>query len=218
LTGDLPETLIARLARPKPIPHFNPNQLRGSIPAEVLLRRPDVQQAERNLAAATARIGAAKANMFPRIQLIANLGFDTTIPGTYLQKLSQYWSLGPQISLPIFQGGRLLNAMKASYAQRDAAEAAYKKAILNALADVESSLIRYQAEREREARLYASYRKLKAVLRLTHLRYRSGEIPLTDVLDIQREMNAIHDQYMQSRGNVTINLVGVYKALGGGWC
>ncbi|MBX3708760.1 MAG: efflux transporter outer membrane subunit [Gammaproteobacteria bacterium] len=217
LTGDFPEQLIVRLARSEPIPQFKTNQLHIGIPANVLLRRPDVQQAERNLAAATARIGVAKADLFPRVQLVGDLGFDTTIPGTYFQKVSQYWSIGPHISLPIFQGNRLINAVNAQEAARDSAEAEYKKAILNALADVEASLIRYQSERQRQAKLYASYHKLESVLRLTQLRYRSGQISLTEVLDVMRQLNDMHEQYAQANGNVTINLVSIYKALGGSW-
>ena len=154
--------------------------------------------AERNLAAATADIGVARANQFPRFQLVGDLGSDTTIPGAFFQAASMYWSAGPQVSIPIFQGGRLKNAVKAQKAARDSAFASYKQTVLQALADVESSLIRYDRERLRKQKIQASYDKLKSALRLIKLQYRSGQTSLIDVLDVQRQLNQLADQQAQS--------------------
>lgn len=216
LVGELPEVLMKKLAKTAPIPAIRSKNLSVGLPSDLLQRRPDIRLAERNLAAASADIGVATANLFPRIELIGNLGFDTTKPGTYFQAASRYWTLGPQIhTMPVFQGGRLLNAVKAQKAAYDAALASYKKSILEALADVESNLIRYSKERVRMQQLHASFTKLNASRNLIKLQYRSGQTSLLDVLDVERQLNTLHDQYVQSVGQVTIDLIALSKALGG---
>ncbi|MFI4919139.1 MAG: efflux transporter outer membrane subunit [Legionellales bacterium] len=218
LVGELPEILFHELSETAPIPLMKQKKLSLGLPSDLLQRRPDIRMAERNLAAATADIGVAVANQFPRIQLIGDLGFDTTKPGTYLQAASRYWTLGPQIlSMPIFQGGRLKNAVKAQKAAADIALATYKQAILQALADVESSLIRYERERLARQKWLASYNKLKSARRLIQLQYREGQTTLLDVLDVERQLDQLNDQYVQSVGQVTTNLISFYKALGGSW-
>ncbi len=217
LVGEMPEKLFIQLNSVAPIPVINSRIIHLGLPSDLLQRRPDIRIAERNLAAATANIGVAVANQFPRFQLVGDLGSDTTIPGTYFHKASVFWSVGPKISIPIFEGGRLKNAVKAQEAIRDAALATYKQSVLQALADVESSLIRYDHERARKQKLLASYKKLNAALHLIKLQYRTGQSPLLDVLDIERELSTLQDQYAQSEGQVIIDLIALYKALGGDW-
>jgi outer membrane protein TolC len=172
--------------------------------------------AERELANATANIGVATANLYPRFQLVGDIGSETVINGTFTHAASRYWSFGPQISLPVFQGGRLRNAVKENEAARDAALATYKKSVLQALADVESALIRYQNEQIRERRLLSSYKKIKASIGLVNLQFKNGKAALTDVLDVERQAYDVQDQYVQSKGQVEVNRVSLYKALGGG--
>ena len=217
LVGEYPESLFKKLSKTAPIPVVSTRNLSVGLPSDLLLRRPDIKIAERNLAAATADIGVARANQFPRFQLVGDLGSDTTIPGAFFQAASLFWSVGPQVSLPIFQGGRLINAVKAQKAARNSALANYKQTVLQALADVESSLIRYDRERLRKQKIQASYNKLKSALRLIKLQYRSGQTSLIDVLDVERQLNQLADEQAQSAGQVTINLVSLYKALGGSW-
>lgn len=217
LVGEYPESLFKKLSKTAPIPIISTRNLSVGLPSDLLLRRPDIKMAERNLAAATANIGVARANQFPRFQLVGNLGSDTTIPGAFFQEASGYWSIGPQVSIPIFQGGRLKNAVIAQEAARDSALASYKQTVLKALADVESSLIRYDRERLRKQKIQAAFNKLQSALRLIKLQYRSGQTSLIDVLDVERQLNQLADEQAQSAGQVTINLVSLYKALGGGW-
>ena len=217
LVGEYPESLFKKLSKTAPIPFVSTSNLSVGLPSDLLLRRPDIKIAERNLAAATADIGVARANQFPRFQLVGDLGSDTTIPGAFFQAASLFWSVGPQVSIPIFQGGRLINAVKAQEAARDSALANYKQTVLQALADVESSLIRYDRERLRKQKIQASYNKLKSAFRLIKLQYRSGQTSLIDVLDVERQLNQLADEQAQSAGQVTINLVSLYKALGGSW-
>lgn len=217
LVGVMPEDLFKQLNSIIPIPVMNPKIIHVGLPSDLLQRRPDIKIAERNLAAANANIGVAVANQFPRFQLVGDLGTDTTIPGTYFNKASILWSAGPKVSIPIFEGGRLKNAVKAQEAMRDSALATYKQSVLQALADVESSVIRYDREREKEQKLLASYKKLNATLRLIKLQYQTGQSSLLDVLDAERQLNTLQDQYAQSEGQVTIDLISLYKALGGDW-
>lgn len=217
LVGETPENLFQQLNRTAPIPTINSKLLHRGLPSDLLQQRPDIRVAERNLAAATANIGVAVANQFPSFKLVGDLGSDTTKPGTYLQKASIYWSVGPQISIPIFEGGRLKNAVKQQEAIRDAALASYKQSVLQALADVESSLIRYDRERFKKQKLIESYKKLDSSRRLIHLQYREGETSLLDVLDVERQLDSLKDQYVQSQGQMTIDLISLYKALGGDW-
>lgn len=217
LVGELPECLFHEINDTLPIPVFNHHKICVGLPSDILRNRPDIRMAERELAAATADVGVAVSNLFPRFKLIGDIGSDTTIPGTYFHKASIFWSGGPQISMPIFHGGSLINTVKAQEAARDAALAQYKKTILQALADVESSLVRYHKKRVETKELQASYKKLKSVLRLVKLQYRDGKISLLNVLDVERQLYQIHDQYVQSKGQDTINLVSLYKSLGGAW-
>jgi NodT family efflux transporter outer membrane factor (OMF) lipoprotein len=217
LVGEQPEALFAELNATAPIPVMSARQLSVGLPSVLLQRRPDIRVAERELAAATADVGVAVANQFPRFQLVGDIGSETTKPGTYFKKASVFWSAGPQVSLPIFEGGRLRSAVKAQEAARDVALATYKQTVLQALADVESSLTRYHREKSKKYRLLASYHKLQSVHRLVRLQYREGQSSLLDVLDVERQLNDLHDQYVQSLGQETIDLVALYKALGGDW-
>ncbi len=215
MVDEFPESLFEKLQQPRSIPIIQSKNLSVGIPSDLLQRRPDIRMAERELAAATANIGVAVANQFPRFQLIGDIGSETAVAGTFTNAASRYWSYGPQIYLPIFQGGRLRNAIKANEAARDAIFATYKKSVLQALADVESALIRYKKEKLREQELLSSYNKIKTSVRLINLQYRDGKTALMDVLDVERQANDLHDQYVQSVGQVAINRISLFKALGG---
>jgi NodT family efflux transporter outer membrane factor (OMF) lipoprotein len=216
MVGDYPETLALQLDKPSSIPVIKAKYIAVGLPSDLLRRRPDVRIAERELAAATADIGVSVADQFPRFQLVGDLGFDTIFPGTYTKAASRYWNWGPKISIPLFEAGRLKNAVKEHEAIRDIALASYRQSILQALSDVESSLIRYDRERVRNQKLRASYKKLKSAARLIKLQYRNGQTTLMDVLDVERQINQLEDQHAQSVGLVAINLVSLYKSLGGG--
>ncbi len=217
MVDEYPEILYEQLKEPRAIPIIRSTRSVG-IPSDLLQRRPDIRMAERQLAAATANIGVARANEFPRFQLVGDYGSDTVIAGTFTHAASRYWSYGPQIYLPIFQGGRLINDVKASEAARDVAFAEYQKSVLAAFADVESAFIRSNKEKIRERYLLSSYKKIKSSVHLVNLQYVNGKSSLTDVLDVERQANDLHDQYVQSLGQVAINKVSLYKALGGGIC
>lgn len=217
MVGEYPETLSKKLTAVAPIPVFQSAKLSIGLPSDLLLTRPDVRSAERELAAATANVGVAVANQFPRFQLIGDIGSETVFPGQFFQSASYYWSIAPQVSIPIFHGGRLRYAVKENVAVRDAAFATYKQTILQALSDVESALIRYQNQQAAEKNLLVSYNKEYAAMRLVKIQYQVGQIALLDLLDVERQVDQISDQHVQAVGQVAINLITLYKALGGAW-
>ena len=217
LVGEYPESLFKKLSRTAPVPVINTHNLSLGLPSELLIRRPDIRMAERNLAASTADIGVAVSNLFPRFQLIGNFGSDTTIPGAFFDSASKYWTLAPHMSLPIFTAGKIKNDIKAREAARDIALANYKNTILKALADVESSLIRYHGERARKRQVQASANKLHSALRLLRMEYEAGTTSLINILDVERQLNQLNDKIVQSAGQETINLIALYKSLGGSW-
>ncbi len=217
MVGEYPETLSEQLNIPAPIPVINPKNISVGLPSDLLQQRPDVRSAERQLAAATADIGVATANEYPRFELVGDLGSDTVFPGTFTHAASRYWSIAPKVVIPLFQGGRLRGEVKENEAARDVALANYKKSILQALADVETAMVRYDNEQLREKNLRASYEKEQSVAKLIKIQYVDGQASLIDVLDVERQVNQLNDEYAQSLGQVSINLVSLYKSLGGAW-
>jgi NodT family efflux transporter outer membrane factor (OMF) lipoprotein len=216
LVGEYPENLSQRLRSNGRIPTLNTHIYVG-LTSDLLKRRPDIQVAERELAVATANIGVAVSNLYPQFQLVGKLGTDTIFPGTFSEVASRYWSWGPRISIPLFQGGKLHNAVDQTKALQDVALINYRKTILTAFADVESSLIRYDQERAKKRDLQHAYAEIKTALRLTRMQYQNGSISLSELLDVERQVDSLGAEYCQSSGRAAINLVALYKALGGEW-
>lgn len=187
------------------------------LPADLLRRRPDVRQAERELAAATADIGFSVADLYPRISLTGTLGLESLRIGDLVDSASRYWTAGPALSLPIFDGGRRQAEVRRQRAEADEALAAYRKAVLTAFADVETALVRFQREQDRAARLEAARNELAVTLDLTQRQYEAGIVSLIDVLDVQRQVTGLDDQVAQASARVVTNAVSLEKALGGGW-
>lgn len=187
------------------------------LPAELLRRRPDVRIAERELAAATADIGVAVAEQYPRITLIGNGGWDAIRPGAFGEQASRFWNLGPQLSLPLFSGGRLQAQVDSRAAARDVALASYRKAILSALADTETALIRYQRERERLGELDQARTARLHQVELADERYRTGETAILELIDACQQLASLDDQRLASQQALAGNLAALFKALGGGF-
>lgn len=200
----------------RPLPRTAPG-LPVDLPSSVLRRRPDVAQAESDLAAATADVGVAVAEQFPRFSLVGSLGQEATGKHDFLSQASRVWSIGPQLTLPIFQGGRLASTVQAREAGRDAALAAYRKAVLEALADAETALVRDQRERERVADLDSALDNADEALTQMQRRYAVGDVSLTEVLDTQRSRNEAREAQLESLASVARNRIATWKSLGGGW-
>ena len=152
LLGQPPEALLAELSAPAPIPSAPPNVPAG-LPSELLRRRPDIQQAERQLAASTARIGVATADLFPKFSLTGVAGYESTSASDWFAGGSKFWSLGPTVQWRIFDAGRIRANIRVQDARQEQALAAYEKTVLMSFEDVENSLVAYAKEQIRRRSL-----------------------------------------------------------------
>jgi NodT family efflux transporter outer membrane factor (OMF) lipoprotein len=215
LLGRDPEALLGELDAPH---SFQTPSLDvpAALPSELLTRRPDLRRSERELAAATARIGVAKADLFPRFNLVGSFGRRSSeISG--LNAASQFWSFGAFFQWPIFAGGRILANIHVQEARQEQALLQYQRSILLALEEVENALSAHAREQRRQDSLRASVAANRRALELATDRFTSGLESFLSVLDAQRSVYAAEDELVQSDRNVALALIAVYKALGGGW-
>jgi len=215
LLGRDPDSLLAELSAPGAIPPAPPEVPRV-LPSELLSRRPDLRRSERELAAATARIGMATADLFPRFNLLGSFGRRSDDLGS-LDTSSQFWSGALAFRWPIFAGGRIRSNIEVQEARQEQALLQYRKAILTALEEVENSLSAHGRELRRRDSLRASVAANRRALELATDRYTSGLEDFLAVLDAQRSLYAAEDQLIQSDRNASVTLIAIYKALGGGW-
>jgi len=216
LLGETPGALEEELANKAAIPPAPPEVPTG-VPSDLLQRRPDIQRAEAQLAAATARVGEAKAAYFPSFKLLGDAGRQATQLHDLTLGLGNFFSAGPSISVPVFTGGKIRSNVAIQDARVQEAFAAYHAAILTALEETENALVSYSNEQTRRDRLSATVEADQEAFELATVQYRAGLSDFLAVLDAQREMYANQDLLAQSRTLVTTNLIGLYRALGGGW-
>lgn len=216
LTGDLPEALFEELYPLYPLPSM-PNDLALGIRSDLLRRRPDVRQAERQLAVATANIGVAVASFFPSVSLNGFEGFQSLRLGNLFSPRSFTWSMGGDINLPVFQGGKLVGNLRVNEAIAVGAVYTYQQTVLTALEEAESSLVTYIEEREKGNRLNKSVEINQRVSDLTNQRYAGGLVSLTDLLDSNRQLISSQLNLLESQTAALVDIIALYKALGGGW-
>ena len=193
------------------------NQLPVGLPAEVLTRRPDVRQAEQQLIAANANIGAARAAFFPRITLTGSAGSASSELSGLFKSGSFAWTFMPQLLLPIFDSGRNQANLDLANVGRDIALAQYEKAIQTAFREVADALAG-RATLGEQLRAQEAQANAEAVrFRLADLRYRNGAASYLDVLDAQRSLFAAQQAVVQVQAAQVQNQVTLYKVLGGGW-
>jgi NodT family efflux transporter outer membrane factor (OMF) lipoprotein len=216
LLGQPPEALLAELSAPAPIPAAPPVVPAG-LPSDLLRRRPDIQQAERQLAAATARIGVATADLFPKFYLTGLAGFQSTSASDWFTGDSKFWSVGPTAQWRIFDAGRIRANIRVQNARQEQALAAYEKTVLMSFEDVENSLVAYAKEQIRRRSLEDAVKSSQDSLRLASQLYSNGLASFINVLDAERSLYLAEDALVQSDRAVTQNLISLYKALGGGW-
>ena len=211
-----PDALRGELAATRPVPP-SPARVPIGIPSELARRRPDIRAAEAQLHAATADIGVAVAEFYPTIQLNGSAGFDALKVGNLLTASAILTNVGPSISMPIFQGGRLKATLELRKAQQVEAAIAYHKTVLQAWHEVVNALVAHRTEQQRRARLALQVEHSRQALSLARVRYNDGVADFTTVLDTERTLLQAEQDHAQSTTNVSINLVQLYKALGGGW-
>ena len=187
------------------------------LPSSLLERRPDIRAAEENLVAQRALVSAAKRAFFPTISLTGLFGFQSNQLSNLFSGPSKAWSFVPQITQPIFTGGRLKSDVKFARAQQEFAIVQYQQTIQNAFKEVSDALIQYQKVREIRAQQELLVATLRDRSRLAHLRYEGGVDTLLNALDSDRELFDAELNLTQSKRNELLSLVQLYKALGGGW-
>jgi len=216
LLASQPGALWDELSKETAIPALPPEVLVG-LPSELLRRRPDIRTAERQLAAATAQIGAAMADLFPKFSLTGTAGLQSISASDWFTGRSRAWSIGPTISWPIFDAGRIRANIEVRNAQQEQALAQYEKTILAALGDVETSLVNYSREQARYRSLSDAVAANRRAVEMSNELYIRGLVDFLNVLENQRSLYASENDLAQSEATMAANLVSLYKALGGGW-
>lgn len=216
LTGRQPTVLAPELSASQPMPTLPALNALGG-PEALLRRRPDVRIAERNLAAATARIGVSVADLFPRITFVGSAGYDAGSSRDLGSSASQTYSVGPSITWAAFDLGRVRARIGIARAETDIAVAGYEAAVLNALEDTENSLVTFGESQRREATLERAATQSTTAARLARQRFEGGLSDFLSVLQAERDALAAQDSLAQGRTQTATSLIAVYKALGGGW-
>ncbi len=193
-----------------------PADIAVGVPAEVLRQRPDVRKAEHLLAARTADIGVAAAQLYPKLSLTGTIGIEATAPGSVSLNT---WSggIGPRISWPVFSAGAIRRNIEAQTAVRDQAFQQYYSTVLSAYEEVENALTAYGQELQRERVLAEGVASAMSAAELAEIKYRAGLVDFTAVIDAQRSLLSLEDQQIESQGAVLSDVIALYKSLGGGW-
>jgi NodT family efflux transporter outer membrane factor (OMF) lipoprotein len=207
--------LANELLTPAPIPILTP-QVPAGLPSDLLRRRPDIRQAERNLAAATAQIGVATAQLFPTFSLTGSLGLESEKFHSVFSLGNNFWSIGPSVSWPIFDAGRIRANIAVANALRDQAYLTYQQTILTALQDVENSLVAYNNELVHNRYIRESVAANRRAVELATRLY-PGLTDFLNVLTAQSGLFSAETALAQSDAAISTDLVALYKALGGGW-
>jgi NodT family efflux transporter outer membrane factor (OMF) lipoprotein len=217
LLGRTPGSLHERLGEFRPIP-TEPADVLVGVPAELLRRRPDVRRAERQLAAQTARVGVATADLYPSFSISGLLGLESSEWDDLGDTgRSGKWSLIPGFRWNLFNGGATRSRIQIEEARTEQLLAAYEKTVLVALEDVENAMVGLNREQLRRQHLEAAVEASQRSVSLVHTQYISGLTGFQDYLDAQRSLINQHDELALSRGRVIQNLIALNKALGGGW-
>ena len=214
LTGRAPGALGPDLAEVRPIPH-GPADVAVGIPADTLRQRPDVRASERSLAAATARIGVAEAQLYPALRLSGNIGTSAFSLGGLFNAVTGGILGG--LTQTLFDGGRLRSQVRSQQAATDAALATYRQSVLTALEDVENALQALTAARARQAQFTVALDAANNSTLLARTQYRSGLTDFQQLLEAERSLLSARDGLAASRADEALALVQLYRALGGGW-
>ncbi|AHJ63347.1 Type I secretion outer membrane protein [Granulibacter bethesdensis] len=216
LLGQAPQALSGELIVPRPVPPVPPRVPVG-LPSDLVRRRPDVRQAEATLHEATANIGVAEASFLPRVIINANLMMSALTFADMGNWGSNTYGIGPMITLPIFEGGRLKANLDMATQQQKEAAIAYRKTVLQAFHDVSNAMAAYEDEQRRNEALRQSVDADRRAVGLAQNAYRNGLVTFLDVLNAERQLLAAERDLADSDAAISTNLVQLYKALGGGW-
>lgn len=216
LLGREPGALLEDLEATAPIP-ATPPQVPVGIPSELLRRRADIRSVERSLEAATANIGVAVSDLYPRFSITGNFGSQTTDIQHFFDRNSAFWSIGPSFRWPIFAGGRIRANIAVQEARQQQVFIQYHSVILLALEEVENALTAYRQEQIRYEHLENAVNANQRAVDLASERYAKGLTDFLRVLESERSLYVTEDQLVESEANVVSNFIALQKALGAGW-
>jgi len=187
------------------------------LPSSLLERRPDIRMAEEQLIAANARVGEAKAQLFPQIALTASGGYQSQHLSDLIDPASWFWSLIPALTQPLFMGGQLRANVEAAEARKEQALLTYQQSVQQAFKEVANALVGFRKLREKRAEQERLVKTLADQARLSRIRYQGGVTGYLEVLDSERQFFEAELQLAQDRGNELTSVIALYRALGGGW-
>ncbi len=216
LLGQPPGALVERMSARKQIP-LTPPLVPVGLPSDLLYRRPDIRQAEWQLAAATAQIGAAKADLYPKFSLTGLVGLQSISANNWFEYASRYWNAGPTVQWELFEAGSIVANIHVQNARQEQALNNYKQTLLTALEDAENALTAYAREQVRRESLSRSVNADQQAVQLSTQLYKNGLADFLNVLDSESALYTEQDALVQSEQAVSLDLVQLYKALGGGW-
>lgn len=216
LTGQEPQALADLLEIPAPIPVADAVPSTG-VPADLLRRRPDIREAERLLAQATANIGVAVADRYPSFTLPGSITLNNTKLLDMFTSVSLLWSVGPQVTVPVFDAGRRQAEVEVQRARQRQALASYRQTVLLSLEEVENALVALSQEKDRRESLQRSVAANTDAVSLSTELYTRGLGTFLDVLDAQRSLFETQSDLATSEAALSTDLVSLYKALGGDW-
>ncbi len=217
LLGKEPEALSATFDEVQPIP-IGSGRVPAGLPSDLLRRRPDVRAAERQLAAATEQIGVNVANLFPHISLTGNgFGYEGNRPNNWFKPPSRYWSIGPSINWNLIDFGRTRGQIAVSNSLQRQALLSYEQTVISSLQDVEGALVAYFEEEKRNLNLMDQVEANRKALELTEDQFQAGLVAESQVLQALSTLLISESGLIQSDQALTIDLIAVYKALGGSW-
>ena len=215
LLGREPEALAPRLVNPGTIPVMSTVAI-AELPSELLLRRPDIRQAERLIAKANADVGVATAELYPRVNLSAFLGLQS-MQITDFTPIGKSWSAASSLTLPIFNWGRINANIRSKKAEFDQAFLTYQSTVLTAFKEVEDALVAYRNEQKRNKSLAEAVAASQLAVQMADERYHRGLTMFLDVLQTQQTLYQTQRTLVDSEALLSTDLVALYKALGGGW-
>ncbi len=216
LLGQQPHSLKTELTQPGP-PLPVPPQIPAILPSELLRQRPDIRGAERQLAAATANVGAATAALFPRFSLAALIGVQSSSLDELITKGSNFWAAGPVVRWPLFDGGKTRANIAISETRRERAQVIYEKTVLAALTETENALVALDRERVTQQRLGEAVHASQRAVIIARGQYKAGITTFLNVLQSENSLYQNQDKLAQSDQRLALNMIALYKALGGGW-
>ncbi len=216
LVGESPGAVHDMLNAPVAIPVLPPSCL-VCLPADTLRSRPDVRRAERLLAAQTARVGVATADLYPRFRLFGALGLESLASDDFFSAASRTWQVGPSLSWRVFSAGAIRQNIAIQSARQEQAMIQYEATVLGALEEVENVLVAYSREQNRHQALRAAVAAARKADLLARDQFEAGLVDFSNVLDAQRQLLVLEDTLAQNEGVLVSNLVKLYKAFGGGW-